>query len=76
MTNIGTYNPKVAGNPKCAFITGKEALTPKFAIHKDRVASDIAFPLIRFGKISESTTQVTGPTVAAYTAVKKLVFVS
>ena len=69
-TNKGTYMPKVTGNPKCALITGKEPLTEKFAIHKKTVASDMAFPLIRFGKISERTTHVTGPTVAAYTAVK------
>ncbi len=54
----------VIGKPKFSLSIGNEAVVKKLAIHKDRVASAIAFPRIRLGKISDNRTQVTGPNVA------------
>jgi hypothetical protein len=44
---------------------GKEAVVKKLAIHNANVANAIELPLTLFGNISESATQVTGPSVAA-----------
>ena len=42
------------------FSMGKVNVSRKEAIHSEKVATDMASPLILFGKISESTTHVTG----------------
>jgi hypothetical protein len=42
------------------FNNGKVYVRIKQAAHNEKVATDIAVPRIRFGKISDRTTHVTG----------------
>ena len=55
----------MVGWPRCLNIMGTVCETAKQAIHRATVATAIARPRVRVGKISASTTQTTGPMATA-----------
>src|SRR3954467_10821381 len=57
---ILAYNQNVPCAPRYKFRYGNVNVRTVHAVHKASTATDTAAPRIRFGKISEITTQVTG----------------
>src|ERR1035441_2424657 len=54
------YSQKVPAGPSAAFSVGKVNVSAKQAIHNADTDTDTAAPRMRFGKISEISTHVTG----------------
>src|ERR1035438_4695964 len=65
ITQMAEYSQKVPAAPSAAFRDGKVNVSRKQAIHSADTDTDTAAPRIRFGKISERSTHVTGPRVMA-----------
>ena len=58
--HINPYNQNVPDAFRILFNKGNVYVSIKQAVHNENVATDIAAPLILFGKISERMTHVTG----------------
>ena len=65
---IPAYVQKVPAGPRLFFKIGKVKERMKLATQRERTAMDMATPRMALGKISEMSTQATGPRVAAKTA--------
>src|ERR1035441_10146421 len=65
ITQTAEYSQKVPAAPSAAFRDGKVNVSRKQAIHSADTDTDTAAPRMRFGKISEMSTHVTGPKVIA-----------
>ena len=59
------YNQKVPYAPNPEFNKGNVYVSTKQAAQREKVDTAIAIPRIRFGKISDNTTHVTGASVIA-----------
>src|ERR1035437_4001361 len=60
MTQIPEYSQKVLAGPRAALSAGNVKVSTKHAIHNADTDTDTAKPRMRFGKISEMSTHVTG----------------
>ena len=61
------YIQKVPLLPSAEFIEGNEKVSVQHPTHRAKVHVAMAIPLMRCGKISANSVQVTGPRVIAYT---------